>query len=91
MCFLASLLVKHAPVKTGILPSRTKSTWYTDELRLLKQERRLCERRWIRTDLQVHREALVEKRRILNALLKKTKSQYYNNLIGEHSQGPKKL
>ncbi|ELT91248.1 hypothetical protein CAPTEDRAFT_214477 [Capitella teleta] len=49
---LSGLLDKHAPVKTGILPSQTKSPWYTDELRLLKQERRLCERRWMKTGLQ---------------------------------------
>ncbi|ELU15268.1 hypothetical protein CAPTEDRAFT_88365, partial [Capitella teleta] len=66
-----------------------KSPWYTDELRLLKQELRLCEQRWMKTGLQVHQEALVKKRRILNAMLKKTKSQYYNDLIGEHSQDPK--
>lgn len=88
---LSSLLDKHAPVKTKVLPLRDQSPWYTDELRSAKQERRQSERRWLKTGLHVHRDAMVEKRRQLNAILRRAKSNYYVNLIEEHHHDPKKM
>ena len=88
---LKNVLDEHAPVKKKMMPPRPNAPWYTDELRELKQKKRRCERRWLKSGLEVHRLTLVEMRRQLNASTKRTKSSYFNNLIGSHSTNPKAM
>ena len=88
---LVGLLDKHAPMKSKVMPDRDQSPWYTDELRRAKQERRQLERRWLKTGLLVHRDAMVDKRRQVNSMVRRVKSNYYVNLINEHRQDPRRM
>ena len=44
-----------APVKTATVTIRPEAKWYTDEIRQGKQGRRQAERRWGKSQLEVHR------------------------------------
>ena len=53
---LMTLLDKYAPEKTKVVTYRPNSLWYTDEVCIAKQEKRLAEKRWCRTKLMDHKE-----------------------------------
>ena len=57
---LGDLMNKHAPLKVRTRTLRPHSPWYSDELRAKKQERRRCERKWIASGLEVHRQIFLD-------------------------------
>ena len=81
---------RHAPLKKRVFPERLQAAWYTDDLRKAKQERRLCERRWRKTGLVVHKNAFLEKKKQVNIGLKKAKSNYIVRQLEELEGEPKK-
>ena len=49
-------LSKHAPEKLHSIRLRPSSPWFSDDLRKLKRERRLCERKCKSSNLEIHRQ-----------------------------------
>ena len=88
---LAELLEKHAPLKSRVFPQRQNAPWYTDEIRASKQLCRRCERQWRKTGLQIHKDIYLEKKRNVNSLILRSKSDHFLKVITEHDKNPKKL
>ena len=53
---LCSLLNKHAPLRSREIILRPHAPWFSDELRELKREKRRLERKYVNTNLTVHKE-----------------------------------
>ena len=54
---LRSIVDHHAPLQKSTVTLRPNSPWFTDTLRQEKRNRRQLERTWLRTRLEVHRQA----------------------------------
>ena len=81
---LKSLLDRHAPLKTKTITLRPTAQWYTEEIRSEKRKRRALERRWRSSK----RESDYSRCLRVNALIKKTKVDYYSGIIRESSNNP---
>ena len=55
--------------------------WYTEDIRLAKQERRQLERRWNKSKLHSHEEDHKTQRNIVNDKLQKAKYKYYHDRL----------
>ena len=88
---LSALLNKHAPLKTRTFTIRPQAEWYTADIRQAKQLRRRAERLWRKTRLTIHRVIFMERRGDVTDLIRKTKTDYYTNLICDNKDNNKKL
>ena len=88
---LVSLMNQHAPLKIGTFTHRNPAPWYTDTLRLAKQERRRLERRWLKSGLHTDRDKFMEKKQSVNQMIKNAKEVFYQKLIMNHSRDPKAM
>ena len=88
---LLAVLNKHAPLKTRSFTIRPQAEWYTADIRKAKQLRRRAERLWRKTGLTIRRDIFMEMRGDVNDLIRKTKTDYYANLICENKDNNKKL
>ena len=78
---LTRLVNIHAPLIKKTITLRPHVPWYTDELRQAKRKRRQCERKWIHTQLEVHRQIYREQCGCVNKLLLKARKDYYEYKI----------
>ena len=53
---LCSLLNKHAQLRSREIILRSHAPWFSDELRQLQREKRRLERKYVKTNLTVHKE-----------------------------------
>ena len=88
---LKSLLDSHAPLKTKTITLRPTALWYTEELRSEKKKRRALERRWRSSKRECDYSRFKEQCLRVNALIKKTKVDYYSGIIQESSNNPRTL
>ena len=88
---LLNLLDKHAPIKTKKMVMRPVVSWFTDDLKKLKAERRKCERKMLQSGCSHDKELYYKTRDKYSALLRKTKTSYYSDLIDKCSGNSKKL
>ena len=88
---LSALLNKHAPLKTRTFTTRPQAEWYTADIRQAKQLRRRAERLWRKTRLNIHHDIFMERRGDVNNLIRKTKTDYYTNLICDGKDNNRKL
>ena len=88
---LKSLLDRHAPLKTKTITLRPAALWYTEELRSQKKKRRALERRWRSSKREYDYSRFKEQCLRVNALIKKTKVDYYSGIIQESSNNPQTL
>ena len=88
---LLNLLDKHAPIKTKKMVMRPVVPWFTDELKKLKAQRRRCERKMLLSGCSHDKELYYKTRDKYSALLRKTKTSYYSDLIDKCSGNSKKL
>ncbi|KAK6175986.1 hypothetical protein SNE40_014357 [Patella caerulea] len=88
---LASLLDKYAPCKSKVVRVKSHAPWYTDEIAALKGKRRVAERRWRKTRLEIHRQIFCQTRSDVNNKLRHVKTKYYNNQILSNSANSKAL
>ena len=59
---LRSIIDHHAPLQKATVTLRHNLPWFTNTLRQEKRNRRQLERTWLRTGLEVHRQAYRTKR-----------------------------
>ena len=88
---LSKVLEKHAPSRTKQLILRPNTEWYTEELRMAKQDRRKSERRMRKTQLTVDKEIYHEKCRNVGKPLFRCKKEYFTNKISEIGHDQKQL
>ena len=80
---LQQIIDKHAPLIIQVITVRPNADWYTPEVRAAKQERRRAERFWISTNLTIHREIFLERRKKVNAPIRLAKENYYQTKVAE--------
>ena len=83
---LCETLNKHAPEKERTVVLRPHAPWYTESLRLAKQERRRRERKWIKSGLTVDKELYKEQCGEYKQLLIKSKTEYHSNEVADANQ-----
>ena len=86
-----NVLDKHAPFKTSAVPVRHGAEWYTEEIRMAKQDRRRSERRWRQTGLTVHKEEFSRKKTTVNNMVQRARTDHYRTLIQENQTNPRKM
>ena len=82
--FVINRVTEYAPLKTKTITLRPTALWYTEEIRSEKRKRRALERRWRSSK----RESDYFRCLRVNALIKKTKVEYYSGIIRESSNNP---
>nr|XP_054755767.1 uncharacterized protein LOC129261749 [Lytechinus pictus] len=78
---LSTLLDKHAPVVTRVITSRPESPWYGDDLRELKRELRVLERKAFPRGLEIDRERFRKAAHHYSNKLISAKSLYHRNQL----------
>ncbi len=78
---LSNTLDKHAPIQKRTVVIRPDTSWYTNEIRESKREKRRAEKLWRRTRLEVHRQMYRTARDHHNALLVTTRVSHINSRI----------
>ena len=81
----------HAPLVVKTVTLRPNSTWYTDELRREKHNRRRAERTWLRTGLVIHRLVYRAQCVVVNRMLLGAKRNYYTDKIASCGSSQKQL
>ena len=84
---LSSLLDAHAPMRTQKIVLRPNAPWYDDELRSCKREKRKCERKWLKTGLEVDHQIYTEHCKEYRRKLEKAKCDYHHDQISKCDGG----
>jgi hypothetical protein len=87
---LSSVLEKHAPLKTKCL-SQPTPVWITQQYREAKRLRRQSERIWRKNPSVLNRSKLRRQISRCNAIINKSKSDFYTEIINDNSGDSKKL
>ena len=82
---------QHAPLRKRKLAVRDRSPWISDEIQLARRNRRKAERKWRATRLTIHRDIYKEQRHHVTELIKRSKTEYYSQLVDENSSDQKAL
>lgn len=88
---LRDVMTSLAPEKTAVITLRPEAKWFTDDIRVAKQQRRQAEKRWRKTHLIIHREMYVEERQKVNALIVEAKKNYHREQIAACGNDSKRL
>lgn len=83
---MRTLIDNHAPERTFTVTLRPHAPWYTDELRLLKRQKRRAERKFLSTRLEVYWQAYRAKCTEYTNALDTAKSRYYREEISTADQ-----
>ena len=76
----------HAPIRTITMKGDALKPWYNDAIHDARKERRKLERKFNKTRLEVHREALREQERRVVRMIKQNKIAYYCDRFTQASQ-----
>ena len=83
---LQELIDKHAPERIRSITLRPNAPWFNDCLRVLKKQRRQCERKYLTTGLEIHRQIYKDLCRSYTMALNSAKSEYYKAQITKSDQ-----
>ena len=78
---LRSVLDIHAPIKDRHITLRPMTPWYNKSLRQAKQQRRRCERRMMKSGLQVDREIFKAQCKEYYHFLAQAQKEYYQSKV----------
>ena len=82
---LQDLLDKHAPLVEKTVTVRHNTPWYNDELRSAKQEKRRAERKYMKSQLEVHKQIYADKCLHYKTMLESAKENHHRKQIQESS------
>ena len=83
---LTAILDKHAPVKSKLVTSSKSNPWFTTELRVLKCDRRRCERQWRSCPSSETLASVRKSTNLYNRALLAAKKLYYSELVQQPSK-----
>jgi len=83
---LSDLLDGHAPIKEHTTTLRPHAPWFSDELRALKRDKWRCERRWVKSGLEVHKQLYRDSACNYYAAIKEAKRAHFSNKISNSNQ-----
>ena len=78
-------------ITTRTVTLHPNAPWYNDDIALEKRLRRRLERKWCTTRLESDRSRYLQKCGMVNALICRSKENYYSTLIQENAHDPKVL
>lgn len=85
-CKVTSVIDAIAPIRVKVVSSKKRSPWRNDPLvRSGKRECRIVERKWRKTNLQVHFAAYKEILRIYNLELRNARRSFFSNIIDKNN------
>ena len=88
---LTGILDRHAPLSHRTVTVRPNTAWYTQSVHRLKQERRVLERIWRKSGLEVHRQAYCAKRLEIKSAISAAKRDHYSTAIENSKENSKDL
>ena len=88
---LSDLMEKHAPEKVKVIRLRPHAPWYDDSVQKLKQERRKAERKWKKTRLEIDKQIIRDKHKLVQKVCDSLKERYYSDKISENERDSKAL
>lgn len=88
---LGGLLESHAPLQTKQVKVRSQAKWFDEEILAARCCRRKAEKKWRKTELNVHLDIYKEKARHVKRLCKNAKKRFYERKIDECNDDQKKL
>jgi exonuclease III len=88
---LSSILDEHAPLQQKQIVIRPNCPWITNEIKKEKKSRRIAERKWRSSKLNVHLEIFRNAQRNVVKLCSKAKSAYYCSQIADCGKDQKQL
>ena len=83
---IVSVLEKYAPVELRTIRSNTAKPWYSDVIHGAHQLRRQCERKWLKTRLEIHRELYVRQQDQIVPLINSAERDYFRTTIASATQ-----
>ena len=78
---MSELLDKHAPLITRRITCRPHAPWFDGELREAKRQVRRCERKWMKSKLEIHRLIFKEEAHRYHELIKKAKCDFHKSQL----------
>ncbi|XP_063953981.1 uncharacterized protein LOC135153775 [Lytechinus pictus] len=88
---LINLMDKHAPAKLCKVKLRPQAPWYTQECTVEKQRRRLLEKKWRSSRLEIDLQLYQEQKRHVNYLIRQSKQSYYRKVIEDCGDDSRRL
>uniref|UniRef100_A0A3B3HT49 Reverse transcriptase domain-containing protein n=1 Tax=Oryzias latipes TaxID=8090 RepID=A0A3B3HT49_ORYLA len=88
---LHNILQSHAPLKSRTVSFTRSAPWYTEELRILKRLGRTMERRLIKNNLTVHKQAYRDHQKLYCRALKIARQKFYSHKINSNTGNSKQL
>jgi hypothetical protein len=88
---LIAILDRHAPVRSKLITSSKSNPWFTTELRVLKCDRRRCERQWRSNPSSCTLAILRKATNLYNKALLAAKKFYYSQLVLSNLGQPRQL
>lgn len=83
---LSSLLDKHAPLQDRTISIRPHAQWFSDDLRVLKKEKRRFERKWLKSQLEIHKQMYVEYSTRYYTAIQEAKIKHFNKIVSNSNQ-----
>ena len=88
---LISTLNRHAPLITKTIIKRPLVLWFTDDVKTVKRQRRIAEKKWRWTKLQCDFLAYKAKKNYLTFVMKRARRHFYTDFIAENKNDQGKL
>ena len=88
---MSETLDEYAPLNRVRKNTRSKCKWHNEAIHLAKQERRKLERKWRKSQLEIHRQMYESQRNSVNKLLEESKRDYIRDKLSRASKDPKQL
>ena len=82
---LRDLLDTHAPLKRRTVILRPNAPWYSDNLREVKQLKRKCERKMLKSGLEIDRQLYHHQCQVYRQILEKAKCDHHRNEVAKCS------
>ena len=83
---VSNTINKYAPVKSRVRKSKGREPWFTDDIHHARKLRRVNEKRWRDTCLEVHRQIYVQHRAEVNTLITRAKQRYFEEKLRSRNQ-----
>lgn len=88
---LSQALDRHAPICTKSVKSRPPVTWFNEESKEARREKRKAERKWKRTGSLDDLKSYKIKKNMTNRLMNEARTQFYQNFVDENNTNQKNL
>ena len=88
---LSSLLDKHAPVQSRHTTTRVQPSWFNDDIKKARQDRRKAERRWRASRLPEDLAVFKVKRNYAIHLMNEARRKYYKQFIEDNGDDQSEL